>query len=59
MQLLSRKKEFWSKKVLSPEKTLEKGLKYVQSYQYGQQNDVNSVILLLSLLLTLNIFHTF
>ena len=35
MQLLSRKKEFWSKKVLSPEKTLEKGLKYVQSYQYG------------------------
>ena len=37
--------------------TLEKGVKYDQSSQ-GHQNDSNDVILV-SLLLTLNIFHTF
>ena len=36
----------------------EKGIKYVQSEQLKNQNDVNDIVLLL-LLLTLNIFHTF
>ena len=38
--------------------TLEKGMKYVQSEQYRHQNDVSDIVLV-SLLLTLNIFHTF
>ena len=36
----------------------EKGIKYVQSEQLKNQNDVNDIVLLF-LLLTLNIFHTF
>ena len=35
--------------------TLEKGEKYVQNWQYRQQNDA----ILVSIFLTLNIFHTF
>ena len=38
--------------------TLEKGVKFVQSYQWKHQNDVIDVVLLF-LLLTLNIFHIF
>ena len=37
--------------------TLEQGVKYIKSSQYRHQNDGNGVILV-SLLLTLNIFHT-
>ena len=37
--------------------TLEKGVKYVQSYLKKHQNDAKDVVLA-SLLLTLNIFHT-
>ena len=37
---------------------LEKVVKYVQSKQEKQQNDVNDVVLVF-LLVTLNIFHTF
>ena len=35
--------------------TLERGVKYVQSYQLRNQNDAG--VVLVSLLLTLNIFH--
>ena len=38
--------------------TLEKDVKYVQSQQYKHQNDATDVVLVF-LLLTLNIFHTF
>ena len=37
--------------------TLEKGVKYDQSQQERYQNDANGIVLV-SLLLTLNIFHT-
>ena len=37
---------------------VEKGVRYVQSYQQKHQNDVIDVFLLL-LFLTLNIFHIF
>ena len=37
--------------------TLEQGVKYVQSQQWRHQNDATGVVLV-SLLLTLNIFHT-
>ena len=36
---------------------LEQGVKYVESYQYSHYNDTN-VVVFVSLLLTLNIFHT-
>ena len=41
--------------------TLEKGVKCVQSYQWRHQNNVNDVndVVLVTLMLTLNIFHTF
>ena len=41
--------------------TLEKGVKCVQSYQWRHQNNVNDVndFVLVTLMLTLNIFHTF
>ena len=38
--------------------TLERGVKYVQSQQLKHQNAVIDVVLIF-LLLTLNIFHTF
>ena len=44
-----------SKSTIEP---LEKGLKYVQSYQWKHQNNVIDVVLVF-LLLTLKIFHTF
>ena len=37
--------------------TRKQGVKNVQSYQLRYQNDANGVVLL-SLLMTLNIFHT-
>ena len=39
-------------------KTIEKGVKYVQSQQKRHQNNVSNIFLM-SLLLTLNIFYTF
>ena len=38
--------------------TLEKGVKYVQSWQQKHQNEVNDIVLVF-LFLTLNIFYTF
>ena len=52
---LSQQTITWS---LSTIETLENGVKYVQSQQERNQDDVN-VKIMVSLLLTLNIFHTF
>ena len=38
--------------------TLEQGIIYVQSYQQRHQNNANGIVLV-SLLITLNIFHNF